>query len=122
MVTISSAGPRVWESKSFAETTGVVARSEMAANGLDASTVSTLKHDLRNPLAAIFAFTDLILRNPGENLTESQIKSLHAVTTSARRMLDMIDHHLTPAVSLPSPFTIDTAIYCDLSGQGAQRA
>ena len=121
MVTISAAGPSVWDSESSAITTGAWERSENAANGFDVSTLSTLKHDLRNPLAAIFAFTDLMLRNPGENLTESQIKSLHAVTTSARRMVDLIDHHLTPAVSLPSPFTDDTAIYCDLYGQGAQR-
>ena len=121
MVTISSAGTRAWESESSAITTEGE-RLENAANGFDVSTLSTLKHDLRNPLAAIFAFTDLMLRNPSENLTESQIKSLHAVTTSARRMLDLIDHHLTPAVSLPSPFSNDTAIYCDLNGQGAHRA
>jgi len=122
MVTIISSGAEVRGSGSPVNPIGLAANSEILNLNFSTAMASTLKHDLRNPLAAIFAYTDLLLRNPSGNLTERQIKNLRAVATSAASMGDLIDHHLTPDfmdpnLNMSSPLTgiKHKATFCDQS-------
>jgi signal transduction histidine kinase len=52
-------------------------------------TLSRLKHDLANPLAAILAETQLLLMRSDE-LPPDMVESLQAVETGALRMRDML--------------------------------
>jgi phosphoserine phosphatase RsbU/P len=62
---------------------------ERAASALREQFIAVLGHDLRNPLAAIFTGSELLLRRP---LDERSQKLITLIRDSAARMEDLIDN------------------------------
>jgi PAS domain S-box-containing protein len=62
-----------------------------AANGEMESFSYSVSHDLRAPLRHIIGFVNLLQQDIGPSLTEKSLKHLTTISTSAKRMGDLID-------------------------------
>ncbi len=61
------------------------------ANRLKSSFIANMSHELRTPLNAILGFTDLVLDQAGDTLTERHRKYLRSVLDSGGHLLELIN-------------------------------
>jgi len=75
------------------------AEEAMAETASKTKAMSSVSHEMRNPLNSILGFTALVLGSDGETLTEKQRRQLGFVQTSATNMLALVNGYLDLAKS-----------------------
>jgi signal transduction histidine kinase len=61
--------------------------------------LSTVSHELKTPLTSLTAFTDILSKNQTSNLSDRQLKQLHVMQRSARR-LDVLINDLVDVAQI----------------------
>ena len=67
------------------------------------SRLSTVRHDLRNPLGEIVGFAEMLLDEAGEQRLPALLPGLQAIRQMANRILADVNHALNPDTLRLSP-------------------
>ena len=75
-------------------------RRELASlNAQKSEFLSTVSHELKTPLTSLTAFTDILSKNQGSNLSDRQLKQLNVMQRSAQR-LDVLINDLVDVAQI----------------------